>query len=147
MTLQEKIDKHLKEAMRQKKASVVSVLRLIKNALHNQMIAEKKKKLTDQEILAVLTSQAKKRKESMEAFEKGGRHDLVTKEGEELKIITTYLPEQLSAEAIKKVVQEVISQMGDEKSYGQVMGQVMGRVKGQADGQVVAQVVKEAIGR
>ena len=145
MSLQETIDQDLKKAMIQKEELVVSVLRMFKSALHNQVTAKKKKKLSDEEALEIIVSQAKKYKDSIEAFKKGNRDDLVEKEEKELKIIKQYLPEQLSSEEINKIVQEVISQVGDEKNFGKVMGQVMGRVKGRADGKVVTQIVKESL--
>jgi uncharacterized protein YqeY len=145
MSLQETIDQDLKGAMIQKKELVVSVLRMLKSALHNQVIAKKKKKLSDEETLGIILSQAKKCKDSIEAFKKGSRDDLVEKEEQELKIIKQYLPKQLSSKEINKIVQEVIGQVGDEKNFGKVMGQVMGRVKGRADGNVITQIVKESL--
>ncbi len=145
MSLQNQIEKDLKEAMLQKKEINVSVLRMIKSAVHNQMIADKKKELPDEEIMAVIANQAKRRKESIEAFSKGGRSELVLKEQRELAIIEQYLPKQMSEEEIKKVVQEVISKIGDNPNFGTVMGQCMGRLKGQADGKLVTQVVKELL--
>lgn len=145
MSLQETIDRDLKKAMIQKDELAVSVLRMLKSALHNRIIAKKKKKLSDQETLEVISSQAKQHKDSIEAFKKGNRDDLVKKEEREFEVIKQYLPKQLSVQEIKKIVQEIIGPMGDEKDFGRVMKQVMGRVKGQADGQVVSQVVKEIL--
>lgn len=145
MSLQETIDQDIKRAMIQKNGLVLSVLRLLKSAFHNQLIAKKKKKLSDQETLEVITSQAKKYKDSIEAFKKGNRDDLVEKEQQEFKIIEQYLPEQLSSKEINKIVQGIVDQTGDEKNFGAVMKQVMGKIKGQADGKVVSQVVKDAL--
>lgn len=142
MSLQNDIEKDLKEAMTQKKEIEVSVLRLIKSAIHNQMIADKKKELSDEEVMAVITNQAKRRKESIEAFTKGDREELAAKERAELQIIQKYLPEQLSDEEIKKVVQDIIGQAGDNPNFGAVMGQTMAKLKGQADGNVVTKIVK-----
>ena len=145
MSLQETIDQDLKKAMIQKNELVVSVLRLIKSAFHNQLIAKKKKKLSDQEALEIITSQAKKCKDSIEAFKKGNRDDLVEKEEQEFKVIEQYLPKQLSSKEINKIVQEVVDQIEDKKNFGDVMGRVMSKIKGQADGKVVTQVVKDVL--
>jgi len=145
MSLQNQIEKELKEAMTQKKATEVSVLRMIISAVKNQMIADKKKELNDEEVMAVITNQAKRRKESIAAFEKGGRQDLADQEKAELEIIQAYLPEQLSAEEIKKAVDDIISKQGDNPNFGAVMGQVMAKLKGQADGKIVTQIVKDAL--
>lgn len=142
MSLQTQIENDLKEAMTQKKEIDVSVLRMIKSAAHNQMIAEKKKELNDEELMAVITNQAKRRKESITAFNNGNRPELAAKEEAELQIIEKYLPEQLSEEEVKKVVQEVIKGMGDNPNFGAVMGQSMAKLKGQADGKIVTQIVK-----
>jgi len=142
MSLQNDIEKDFKEAMTQKKEIDVSVLRLIKSAIHNQMIADKKKELSDEEVMAVITNQAKRRKESIEAFTKGDREELAVKERAELQIIEKYLPEQLSEEEIKKVVQDIIGKSGDNPNFGAVMGLTMAQLKGQADGKMVTQIVK-----
>ena len=146
MPIRERIEQDLKEALTKKDELKVSVLRLIKSVVHNQEIAKKKKKLSDQEIQEVIFSQAKQHKDSIAAFQKGDRDDLVDKEKKELQIIEQYLPQQLSAEEIKKIVQQIVEPLGDgEKNFGQVMGQVMAQAKGQADGQLVSQIVKESL--
>lgn len=147
-SMQERIEGDLKEALVKKEALKVSVLRLLKSAIHNQEIAKKKKDkgLSSEETRQVIFSEAKKRRDSIEAFQKGGREDLVAKEQQELKIIEAYLPRQLGEDEVKKVVQEVIDSFGDgERQFGQVMGQVMARLKGQADGALVSKVVKESL--
>jgi uncharacterized protein len=147
MTTLEKINDDLKTAMSKREELMVSVLRLIKSAVHNQEIAKKKKEkgLTDEEVIQVVSSEAKKRRDSIDAFQKGGRQDLVDQEQKELAIITTYLPQQLSEEVITKIVQEVVVGSPDEKNFGKIMGQVMARVKGQADGTLVSKVVKATL--
>lgn len=145
MKLQERIENDLRTAMTAKDEIVVSVLRLLKNAFHNQVIA-KKKELTEEEVVEVLLSQSKQRKDSIEAYTQGGRDDLADKEKKELQIIEQYLPEQLSDDEVKKVVQAVIDTLEDpDKNFGSVMGRTMGKLKGQADGKEVARVVKELI--
>ncbi len=144
MPLVQKIDQDLRAAMTERDALTVSVLRMVKSALHNQQIALKKKELSEAEVLSVLQNQAKRRRESIEAFTKGERKELALKERHELEIIERYLPVQLSPEEIKKVVQSVISASA-EKNFGLVMRAAMAKLKGQADGALVSKTVKELL--
>lgn len=146
MSLQNKIEQDIKLAMTQKNELEVSVLRMAKSALQNKLIEIKKKELTDEEVLLVLSNQAKRRKEAAESFTKGGREEMAQKELDELKIIEKYLPVQIGKEEIKKIVLEVIEKMGDNKNFGAVMGQAMAKLKGRADGKLVTQIVKEQMG-
>jgi len=146
MNIQQRIEGDLKKALTSGDQIVVSTLRMLKSAVHNKEISQKKKKLSDEEIQKVLTSEKKKRQDSIDAFRKGGRDDLVAQEEKESKIIEQYLPEQLSEEEIKKVVQGIMTGMNDEEEqFGKIMSQVMAKVKGQADGRVVSRAVKEAL--
>ncbi len=145
MKLQERIENDLRAAMTAKDETLVSVLRLLKNAFHNQFIA-KKKELTEEEVVEVLSSQSKQRRDSIEAYTQGGRDDLAEKEKKELKIIKKYLPEQLSEDEVKKVVQGVIDTLeGADKNFGSVMGHAMGKLKGHVDGKEVARIVNELV--
>ena len=145
MTTQERIESDIKKALTSHEELTLSVLRLLKSALHNEEIAEKKG-LSDDSVLAVISKQAKQRKDSITAYEKGGRKDLADKERSELEIINTYLPQQLSEEEIRNVVTEVVDVAGDDRNFGTVMGAVMSKLKGQADGTVVSRMVKESLG-
>jgi len=160
MNLKEKIEQDLKEAQKKNEALSVSTLRLLSAALHNREIEkrtklarqgekdlEEKSNLVNEEIISVIQSEVKKRKESIEAFEKGGRKELAAKETAELKILMAYLPEQLSEDEIKKIAQEVIKTTGaiSKAEMGRIMKEVMQRVKGQADGQMVSRVVQELL--
>lgn len=151
MSIQDKIDSDLKEAMIKKDELSVSVLRMIKSALHNQSIAQKKsarggKSLSEDEVMKVINYQAKQHKEAISAFQKGERKDLATKEAEELEIIKKYLPEPLDPQEVKKVVQDIVAGLDDgDKNFGSVMKQVMAQLKGKADGQLVSQVVKKEL--
>ncbi len=146
MTIREKIDSDLKEALKSGDRTGVSVLRLLKSALKNREI-EKGRELTEEDILSVLSSQAKQRKESISEYEKAGREDLASKERAELAIIERYLPEQLSEEELLKLIKEVIAETGasSPKDMGRVMKTLMPRVKGRADGKVVNQKVRELL--
>jgi len=142
--IQEQIDNDLKQALRDKKETELSVLRMVKTALKNAEIAGKGE-LTEEDALKVLATQAKQRKDAIEQFEKGGRADLADKEKEELKIVETYLPEKMSEEEVKKVVQDKISQAGPDLNFGKIMGMVMGQVGQGADGQMVRRIVQEEL--
>ncbi len=132
--------------MKAKDGDRVSVLRLVLAAVKNREI-ELKSELDDDQILAEITSAAKRRKESIEAFKEGGREDLVLKEGKELAILEEYLPAQLSPEELKSLIQEAIESTGASSpgDMGKVMKEIMPRVQGKADGKVVNQKVKEIL--
>jgi len=108
---------------------------------------EKKSQLIDEEIVQVIFSEIKKRKEAIEGFEKGKRMDLVEKEKKEMEILKKYLPEQFSEAEIKKMVKEVIKEVRAEslKDIGKVMGKLMPKLKGKAEGSVVNKIVKELL--
>lgn len=148
MALLARIKKDLDQALKKKDSLAVSVLRLLLAEIHNQEI-EKQKELTDEDVLEVIRREVKKRKEAVEAYQKGNRKDLAEKEGTELKILNTYLPQQLSDEELKKIVASVVDEVGAKEptDFGQVMGAAMGRVKGQADGAKVATLVKEKLAK
>jgi uncharacterized protein len=138
----QKFDDDLKTALKAGDVLRVSVLRMVKAGLKNRQI-EKGGELSEEEVLSVLSSMAKQRKESIEQFSKGGREDLAEKERTELSIIQSYLPAQLSVEEIDAVIAEAIresSAMGS-KDVGKVMKLVMPRLKGGADGKTVNQRV------
>jgi hypothetical protein len=115
-------------------------------AIRNEEIA-KQAEATDGDVMAVAQKQIKQRREAAEAYRKGRREELAQKEEAEIKILSTFLPQQLSAEEVKKIAQEVIGQMPDEEknNFGKVMGQVMAQVKGKTDGNNVVKAVKELL--
>ncbi len=145
--LTEIINNDLKQAMRDKRIEVVSTLRMLVAALHNKEITLRqagKAELTDEQAVAVAAGEIKKRQDSIEAFEQGGRQDLADKESGEIKILEKYLPAQLSDEELEKIVKEVIASGAD--NFGKVMSQVMARVKGKAQGGRVGELVKKMLG-
>ena len=154
--LQQQINNDLRQAMRNKETEIVSVLRMVVSAIKNKEIAVRKGEnvcLADEQIIEVLTSEMKKRKDSIIAYEQGDRQDLADKEEKEIKIIEKYLPKQMSDEEIENVVKEIVGTHGVgtygnasvQKDFGKVMGQVMARVKGKADGGRVSEVVKKVL--
>jgi len=143
MSLLQKIDDDLKTAMKASDTVKVSVLRMAKAALKNKVI-DKKDALSEDEIRSVLSSLSKRSKESIEQFAKGGREDLVDKERQELSVLQTYLPQELTQEELDRIIDEEIRESSAEslKDIGNVMRLVMPRVRGAANGKVVNERVR-----
>lgn len=159
MALKAKIHEDLKDALLKKLDTEVSVLRLLNSAILNK---EKEKRyriskekphlshseldkeccLNDEEVMEVVISEAKKRKEAIFEFEKGKRYDLVERERKELSILQKYLPAQLSEEEVKKIIKETIEKTGakDLKDMGKVMSYAMSKLKGRAEGKLVSEI-------
>ena len=146
MNLQGKVQEDIKVSMKAKDGTKVSVLRFLMAAIKNREI-ELKDSLDDEQVLQEIVSSAKKRRESIEAFRDAGREDLAVKEEAELAILEEYLPEQLSAEEVRKVVQEAILSVGASSpaDMGKIMKEVMPKVRGKADGKMVNQIVQESL--
>ncbi len=146
MGLEQKLVDDMKSAMKSGDKMVLGTIRMLRAQLKNASIA-KGKDLSDEDVIDILSREAKKRKESLELYKKGGRADLVEKEEKELAIITSYLPEQLSQDEIEKIVDEIIAETGAEslRDMGKVMGAVMQKVKGRADGKIVQEIVKKKL--
>jgi len=144
--LKENITQDIKKAMQEKNALLLSVLRGVIAVVKNREI-EKKKELDEDEIIQVISSEAKKRKDSIEQFEKGGRQDLVEKEKQELEILQKYLPEQMSEDDIKKEVELAIKESGavNPSDTGKVMSILMPKLKGKVDGGLVSKIVGELL--
>ncbi|HMK61134.1 MAG TPA: GatB/YqeY domain-containing protein [Dissulfurispiraceae bacterium] len=137
----------LKEALKSRDELRVSVIRMIKASLKNKEI-EKMSSLSDEEILSVLSTLAKQRRESIEQYSAAGRTDLSDKETKELEIILSYLPKQLPADELDDIIRTAISESGasSPNDIGKVMKVLMPKVKGTADGKVVNQRVREFLG-
>ncbi len=145
-----KIKDDLKKAMQAKDERLVGVLRMLISALRNKEISLRKGdniELSDEQIVEVVASEIKKRKDSIEAYNKAGREDLAKNEEEEIKILEKYLPEQLSEEEIEKIIKEAVASIGEvsPKDFGRIMGMVMPKLKGKADGAKVQEIVKKII--
>jgi len=148
MSLYEKIQQDLKKALKEKEAIKLSTLRFLLSAIRNREIELKKRgKLTDKEIIGVIRQQVKQHQESIEAYQAGKREDLVSKEEEEMKILNTYLPQELSPEELEKIINQTIKDVkaSGPADFGKVMGQVIKKAKGRAEGKVVAELVKEKL--
>ena len=140
------LEEDLKNSLKAKNAVATSTLRLLISEIKNARIA-KGEDLTDEEITSVVQKSAKQHKESIEAFEKANRDELVKQEKAELEVIKKYLPEQITPQEIERIVDEVISQTGAAviADMGKVMGGVMGKLKGQTDGNLVSEIVTKKL--
>ncbi len=162
--LKDLIQQDFKEAFKNQEKVNLSVLRMLRADIvkkqqekryrlkkeHQELEGEELEKqsiLTDEEILGVIISKIKKSKESIAGFEQGGRTELIKKEKEEIEVLQKYLPEQLSEEEIKNIVEKVIVKVGAEgmKDIGRVMTELMPRVKGKAEGELVIKVVRDIL--
>ena len=146
MGLLEQITADMKKAMKNKQKDKMKVLRLLRSDLKTAKI-DKKGEFTEEDAMAVITKAAKNRRESIESYKKGDRADLVEEEQKELEVIEEYLPEQMSDDDIKKLVEEVIEETGASgmQDMGQVMGTIMPKVKGKADGSKVQAIVRSKL--
>ena len=150
MTIQEKIKADMKQAMKDKDQVKLSVTRGLISAFTNELVATGKTPQTpldDESALKVITRTSKQRKDSIEQFEKGGRPELAEAEKAELVILESYLPELMSEEEIRKVVEAKKAELGvsDKSEMGKFIGAVMGELKGKADGALVKKVVEESL--
>jgi uncharacterized protein YqeY len=146
MSLAQKIRNDLEQSIRKDDKRRCLVLRSVLASIRNAEIAQQKD-LDDNGILVVIDKEAKMRRESIEAFEKGNRPDLVTNEKAELAILLEYLPEQMSREEIAAAARKIISELGatGQKDKGKVMSQLMPQLRGRAQGQEVSDVVSELL--
>lgn len=144
----EKIKADLTIALKSGDTFKAGALRYLLSAIHNAEIAKgKDAELSEAELVAILQKQAKERQESIEAYQKGGRSDLVAKEQKELELIKAYLPEQMGEEEVRALAKEAIKETGATglQEMGQVMGVVMPKVKGKADGPLVSKIVRDLL--
>ena len=149
MTLQEKIDSDLKEAMRAKEAERLSVLRMVKSAIMNAAIEKHGARgtLSDSDTIVVLRKQVKQRQDSVAGFEKGGRPELAEKERREIEILSGYLPKPLTDEEVASIVHAAIAEAGasSKAQMGQVMRIVNEKAAGRADGRTLSEAVQKAL--
>lgn len=147
MGLVEKINNDMKESMKARDEVRLSAIRMLKAAIKNREI-EKGSPPTDDDVVSVVSSMIKQRRDSVEQYEKGGRRDLAEKEEAEIRVLEGYLPAQLSEDEIVGIIKEAVAEAGasSPSEMGKVMKLVMPRVKGKADGKLVNQKVKELLG-
>lgn len=147
--LKEKLIDDLKAAMLAKDEQKLSVVRMLKSAIQYYEINKGGAgyEATDEDVIEVVGREIKKRRESIELYEKGGRQELADKEKAEMEILQGYLPEQLSEEEIRNLVEEALSATGatEMKDMGKVMGILMPKIKGKADNSMVSSLVREKL--
>lgn len=160
--LKEKLQQDVKEALKSGNAEKRMVLGLVISSIKSRELEKRTKlskaesdtvkleemsHLSDDEVLEVLGSEIKKRKDSIDQYEKGGRPELAEKEKKEIDILKIYMPEQMTEDEIRAEIKNAISEVGakDIKDMGRVIGSVMAKVKGKADGQIVSAIVKEEL--
>lgn len=149
MTLPQRIDSDLKDAMRAKDAARLAVLRMLKSALKYAAIEKSgaEGELDETESTQVIRKQVKQRQDSIESFEKGGRPELAAKEKEELGVLQSYLPLQLSLEELAKIVRETVAETGatSKAQMGVVMKALQAKIAGRADGKTLSQEVQKQL--
>ena len=146
MSIKDTLTNDMKEAMKAKEKDRLAVIRMVRGAI-KQIEIDSKKELDDEAVIGVISKEVKMRKDSVEEFKKGGREDLVAKTEAEIAVLMPYLPQQLSEDEIRSLVQAAVEQVGasSPKDMGNVMGVLMPKVKGRADGKLVNTIVKEAL--
>ena len=145
-SLKRRINQDAKEALKSKDTLTLNVLRMLKSEIRYKEI-ERGSELSDDDVISVLSSAIKKRKDSIQQFEKGGRDDLASKEKEELAVVTKYMPEQVSEEELSQIISQAISEEGatGASDLGKVMKLVMPKVRGRADGKKINQMVSSQL--
>ncbi|MFC1756877.1 GatB/YqeY domain-containing protein [Patescibacteria group bacterium] len=150
MSLKKKLREDLIASLKEKDALKVSVLKMAISSINNEEIKLKKKEkgLSDEEVMKVLMSEAKKRNDSIEAYTEANRPELVKAEEDELLIIKNYLPEEMSDEEIEKIVKEAIENSGATsiQDFGKIMKEAIPKIQGGANGSKVSKIVKKLLG-
>jgi hypothetical protein len=147
MTLQDRIESAMRDAMRARDERRTSTLRLAMAAAHNKRI-ELGRPLTDEDTVEVLSRQVKQRRESIEQFRAGGREAMAADEEAEAAILAEFMPKQLSPDELERIVRGAIAETGASSSadMGRVMGLVVSQTRGRADGKLVSDIVRRQLG-
>ena len=149
MTLEERLDADLKDAMRSGDTTRKLAIRAVKTAITEAKVSgTEAKTLSDADVLAIITRQVKQRRDSIIEYTKGNRPDLAAQEETEIAVLEVYLPKQLSEAEIRVRAQAVIAELGvtDMKGFGPVMKRLSADLRGIADGQIINRVVRELLG-
>ena len=146
MNIQVEISAALKDAMREKNEAKLSSLRSVLTAIKNRE-KEVRRSLDDPEVISLISTQIKQRKESIDHYRKAGREDLVKAEESEMQILQAYMPEEISADEMSQALDQVISEVGavSMKDMGKVMKAAMAKLAGRADGRVINEMVKKKL--
>ena len=153
MSIKQRLETDMKQAMKGRDRPRVSCIRMLKSKLLEREVSLRAKhgtdyEITDEEAQVVIATYAKQRRDSIDSYRSGGRDDLVADEQAELEIVTTYLPRQLSEDELRQLVLAAISDSGAEsiKDIGKLMKVLMPETKGRADGKQVNRIVRELLG-
>src|SRR5699024_4233607 len=147
MSLNKQLTDHMKEAMKEKDKTRLSVIRMLRAALQNEAINQGVDTLSEEDEIMILSRQVKQLNESIAEFKAANREDLVEKSEEELTILSQYMPAQLSDDELEEIVKQAIetTAASSKREFGKVMGAVMPQVKGKADGSRVQKLVQELL--
>jgi uncharacterized protein YqeY len=143
MSLQDRLNQEIKTAMLARDAERLSTLRLLKSAMGYVQIERKVESLPDAEVIAIVQKEVKKRRDSVEQFEKGGRPEMAAKEKQEITVLESFLPQPLSAEDLEKLARATIQELGatSKKDMGPVIKAIQAKAAGRADGKTVSTLV------
>ncbi|MCD7033049.1 GatB/YqeY domain-containing protein [Metabacillus sp. GX 13764] len=147
MSLLERLNQDMKQAMKNKEKDKLSVIRMLKASIQNEAIKQKKNELSEEEEVTVLSRELKQRKDSLQEFNNADRSDLADKVEIEISIVSEYMPEQLSEDEVLDIVKQTITETGaaSKADMGKVMSAIMPKVKGKADGSVVNRLVSQQL--
>ena len=145
MSLLERLNKDIVQAMKNKEKDKLTTFRMLKSSLQNEAIKLGKQELSEEEELTVLSREMKQRKDSLQEFDKAGRDDLVEKLRMELSYVQAYMPKQLSEDELTTIISDTITKIGasSKADMGKVMAALMPQVKGKADGSLVNKLVQQ----
>lgn len=147
MSLTERINQDVKQAMKARDKETLKVLRMLKSALQMEQL-EHSEPLNEEQEITIIARELKQRRDSLAEFEKAGRQDLVDEVTDEIVVVERYLPKQLSEEEIEVEVRKVMDELNatSKSDFGKVMGKAMANLKGKADGNLVKEVTKNLLG-
>jgi len=143
MSLQDRLNQDIKSAMLAKDADRLGALRMLKSAIGYILIEKKTESLSDPDFISAVQKEIKKRRDSIDQYEKGGRPELAAKEKQEITVLETFLPQPLSAEELEKLVRDAIAETSatSKKDMGPVIKAVQAKAAGRAEGKTISQVV------
>lgn len=147
MTLLERLNQDMKQAMRDKDKVTLDVIRMVKASIQNELIKLGKDTLSEDEELTILSREVKQRRDSLQEFKAAGRNDLVDKLENEMDILRVYMPKQLTTEELEAIVRSTVQEVNatSKKDMGKVMSAVMPKVKGKADGSQIKEMVQNQL--
>lgn len=147
MSLKEKLDQEMKNALKERDRTRLSTIRLIRDAIKNREIDQGREELDDNGVIKVISTMVRKGEDAVEQFKRGGRQDLVDEESRQLEVLRGFLPQQLSKEEIRSLINEAVGEAKavDMRDLGKVMRILMPKVSGRADGKTVNEMVRERL--